>query len=380
MKIAVNTRLLLKDKLEGIGMFSYESLRRIVKAHPEHTFYFIFDRNYDEQFIFADNVKPVMTFPPARHPYLWYIYFEYSVPYVLRQVKPDIFLSPDGWMSLRTNVPQVDVIHDLNFEHHPDWLKPKYQKYCTKYFPKFADKAVRLATVSEFSRQDLHQRYGVPEEKIDVVYNGSSSRFVPLTRERQLDVKSKFSLCCDYFLFVSAIHKRKNLANMLKAFDAFKGSSDSDMKFLVVGEKAGMQGDVSEVYAQMKYADDVRFLGRLSSQDLADVMGAATALVYASLFEGFGIPIIEAFSAETAVITSNVTSMPEVAGDAAVLVDPLSVEQLTDAMRQVALDRDFRSQLIEKGRLQRLKFSWDKTAELLWNCIVTAATENHIQL
>ena len=208
MKIAVNTRLLLKDKLEGIGWFTYESLKRIVALHPEHTFYFIFDRNYDERFVFAQNVVPILTFPPARHPYLWYIYFEYSIPYVLKKIKPDLFLSTDGWLSLKTDIPQVDVIHDLNFEHHTDWLKPKYQNYVVRYFPQFAKKAVRIATVSSFSKNEIHELYGIPEDKIDVVYNGSNSIYVPLAKEAQLDVRVKYALGCRYFLFVSAIHKR----------------------------------------------------------------------------------------------------------------------------------------------------------------------------
>lgn len=372
MKIAVNTRLLLKDKLEGIGWFTYESLKRIVTSHPEHTFYFIFDRNYDERFVFAQNVVPILTFPPARHPYLWYIYFEYSIPYVLKKIKPDLFLSTDGWLSLKTDIPQVDVIHDLNFEHHTDWLKPKYQNYCVRYFPQFAKKAVRIATVSSFSKNEIHELYGIPEDKIDVVYNGSNSIYVPLAKEAQLDVRVKYALGCRYFLFVSAIHKRKNLANMLRAFDIFKERTGSDVKFLVVGAKAGAQDDLEEVYAKMKFADEVRFLGHLKSTELSKLMASALALLYVSLFEGFGIPIVEAFHAETAVITSTVTSMPEVAGDAALLVDPLSVGQIADAMTQVTTDDALRQQLIEKGKLQRQKFSWDQTAEKLWICMEKA--------
>lgn len=372
MKIAVNTRLLLKDKLEGIGVFTCETMRRMVQTHPEHTFYFIFDRNYDERFLFAENVKPVLTFPPARHPYLWYFYFEYSIPYVLRKLNPDLFLSPDGWLSLKTDVPQVDVIHDLNFEYKKDFLSSKYQNYYVKYFPQFARKAARIATVSEFSRQDIRRYYDIPEDKIDVVYNGSCSRFIPLSREQQIEAKVKYAWGCDYFLFVSAIHKRKNLANMLKAFDAFKDSVDTDMKFVVAGERFGNQDDVNEVLRTMRHVADVRFLGYVTAEVLGELMGAAHALVYASLFEGFGIPILEAFAAETAVITSNVTSMPEVAGDAAILVDPLSVEQLTDAMRVLATDESFRQSLINKGREQRNRFSWEKTADKLWNCMEKA--------
>ncbi len=369
MKIAVNTRLLLKDKLEGIGWFTYESLKRITCSHPEHTFYFIFDRKYDPDFIFSDNVVPVTAFPPTRHPYLWYAYFEFTIPLVLKKLQPDLFFSPDGWLSLRTNVPQVNVIHDLNFEHRQDFILPKHQQYYTRFFPQFAKKARRIATVSEFSKQDIHKFYGIDEDKIDVVYNGSNNCYKPLTAAEQQLVRNEFTDGCPYFLFVSAIHKRKNLANILRAFEAYKQKTHSNAKFLVVGARAGLQGDVDEVYRQMQFAADVRFAGHLATDRLAVVMASAIALVYASYFEGFGIPIVEAFKAETPVITSNVTAMPEVAGDAALLVEPHSVQQIAAAMEQLAADETLRRTLIEKGEQQSLKFSWDQTAARLWRCL-----------
>lgn len=370
MKIAVNTRLLLKDRLEGIGWFTYESLKRIVCNHPEHTFYFIFDRKYDPSFKFADNVVLVEVFPPARHhPWFLYFYFEFAIPRVLKKLKPDLFLSTDGWVSLRSNIPQVDVIHDLNFEHSREFLTRGFQKYYTHFFPKFARKALRIATVSSFSKQDIHELYGIPEERIDVVYNGSNAVFKPLSQEEQQKVREKYTSGNPYFLFVSAIHKRKNLANILRAFDDFKTATKSEVRFVVVGARAGMQGDIDAVYQQMRHSSDVIFTGRLSANELSMVLASSMALVYASLFEGFGIPIVEAFNAETAVITSNVTSMPEVAGDAALLVDPNDVGQIQDAMTRLATDEVLRQSLIEKGRLQRQKFSWDLTAEKLWKCV-----------
>ena len=333
MKIAVNTRLLLPDRLEGIGWFEYETLKIITRQHPEHQFFFIFDRPYSSKFVFSNNIEPVAVFPPARHPYLWYAFFEYAVPRTLKRVGADIFLSPDGWLSLKTDILQIAVIHDLNFEHHDDFLKPSHQKYMKKYFPQFANVAARIATVSEFSKQDIHTLYDIPNDRIDVVYNGvNTQRYVPLSEERKKLVRETYTQGHDYFLFVSAIHKRKNLANILRAFDKFKSERDSEIKFVVVGDKAGMQGDLDEVYRSMKYREDVIFLGHISTMELGWLQGAAIALVYASLFEGFGIPIVEAFHAETAVITSNVTSMPEVAGDAAQLVNPYDYEEIAFAM------------------------------------------------
>ena len=375
MKIAVNTRLLLKDKLEGIGWFTFETLKRIVRQHPEHTFYFIFDRPYDESFVFAPNVVPVKVFPPARHPYLWYLYFEWGVTRLLKQLQPDLFLSTDGWLSLRTNVPTVDVIHDLNFEHYPEFIKPVVRRYYKRFFHRFAQKAARIATVSEYTGQDINKLYGVSLDKIDVVYNGSSSLYLPIGEDAKKSVKAEYSSGCDYFLFVGLIHQRKNLANEFRAFDRYKQSDTRNMKFVVVGDKKWWHGEIEDAYLAMEHKEDVIFLGRQPQEALSRLMAAATALVYASFFEGFGIPILEAFNAETAVITSNVTSMPDVAGDAALLVNPHSVDDICAAMTRLAEDEALRQELIAKGREQRQRFSWDRTAAALWQTVEKTMTE-----
>ena len=375
MKIAVNTRLLLKDKLEGIGWFTFETLKRIVRQHPENTFYFIFDRPYDESFVFAPTVVPMKVFPPARHPYLWYLYFEWGVTRLLKQLQPDLFLSTDGWLSLRTDVPTVDVIHDLNFEHYPEFIKPVVCRYYKHFFHRFAQKAARIATVSEYTCQDINKLYGVSLDKIDVVYNGSSSLYLPIDEDAKKSVKAEYSSGCDYFLFVGLIHQRKNLANEFRAFDRYKQSDTRNMKFVVVGDKKWWHGEIEDAYLAMAHKEDVIFLGRQPQEALSRLMAAATALVYASFFEGFGIPILEAFNAETAVITSNVTSMPEVAGDAALLVNPHSVDDICAAMTRLAEDEFLRQELIAKGREQRQRFSWDRTAAALWQTVEKVLAE-----
>ena len=121
MRIAVNTRLLIKNKLDGIAWFTLETFKRICKQHPEHEFIFIFDRKYSNEFIFAKNITPVVISPPTRHPLLIWFYFEYSIPYILKKINADIFISPDGWLSLKTKLPQLAVIHDLNFHYYPEF-------------------------------------------------------------------------------------------------------------------------------------------------------------------------------------------------------------------------------------------------------------------
>lgn len=369
MKIAVNTQLLIKGKLEGIGWFTYETLKRITQNHPEHQFYFIFDRPHHQDFIFGDHVTPLIAFPPAKHPYLWYLFFEWGVPYQLKKIKPDLFFSPDGWVPLTKKVKMVNVIHDLNFEHHPEFIAPTPLKYYQKYFHQFAQYPERIVTVSEFSKNDISNLYGVDKEKIDVVYNGSNTLYRPLTDDEKQQTREKYSSGNPYFLFVGLVHKRKNLQRILEAFDRFKEQDQEQYKMVVVGELKYMDAETESSYERMKYKDDVYFLGRKPIDELIMITGSATAMVYTSLFEGFGIPIVEAFQAETPLITSNITSMPEIAGDAASIVNPYEVEEIADAMLKMSKEPELVKQLIEKGKERATLFSWDLTAERVWQSI-----------
>ena len=372
MKIAVNTRLLLKNRLEGIGQFTNENLRRITQSHPEHQFFFLFDRPYDESFLFSDNITPLVVHPQARHPFLWYLFFEYGIPLKLKSIKPDLFLSTDGWIPTQLNIPVVNVIHDLNFVHHPEFVKPVVRRYYNRFFPKFAHKATQLATVSEFSRQDIHQTYQVPLDRINVVYSGNNSAYIPYSLEQQNRVKRKYTDGNDYFLFVGLIHKRKNLDNIFKAFDIFKERQNSPVKLVVVGDKKWWAGEIENAYLQMRYRDDVLMLGRQPNEVVYELTAATKAVVYTSLFEGFGLPIVDAFNASVPIITSDISSMPEIAGDAAITVNPYSVEQIAEAMSELATDESLRQKLIEKGNARKNLFTWDRTADLLWQTIEKA--------
>ncbi|MCZ4409852.1 glycosyltransferase family 1 protein [Cryomorphaceae bacterium 1068] len=372
MKIAVNTRLLLKDKMEGIGWFTYETLKRITTSHPEIEFIFIFDRKPSQEFIFSQNVKAVVAHPQSRHPILWYLFFEFGVYRVLKKHKPDLFLSPDGWLSLRSNVPQLSVIHDLNFEKHPEFVPFLVRKYYLYFFPRFAKKARRIATVSEYSKKDIENRYGVNKDKIDVVYNGVNDVFRVHTPSEIEAIRRQFTTGVPYFLFVGLIHARKNLKNQLLAFLKFKERHASDLKYVIVGEKFWWDNEIDEVLKNSKFSDDVIFLGRRRMDELIALYGGAYALTYASFFEGFGIPIIEAFKSGVPVITSNTSSMPEVAGEGALLVNPNSVNEIAEAMNRLVTDSSKRQSLIAFGKERAKKFTWENAAEGLWNSIQKA--------
>lgn len=373
MIIAVNTRLLLQGKLEGIGWFTRETLSRITQNHPEHRFIFIFDRPFAEEFIFSDNITPVVVSPPTRHPFLWYIWFELQIPRILKKYKADLFFSPDGYLSLGTRIRQLAAIHDINFAHRPKdlpWLKAKYYNH---FFPRFARKAKRIVTVSYFSKEDLLRTYKIDEGKVDVVYNGVNTMYTPTTEAEKMAARLKYSGGADYFLFIGSLHPRKNICGLLRAFDAFRTTIDSDTRLLIVGESMFKTSDIELAYEGMRYKDDVVFTGRLSNEELHQVLGASLALTFVPFFEGFGIPVIEAMNAGVPVICSNTTSLPEVGGHAVLYVDPFSMSQIKDAMVRLYTEKELRDSLIEKGFIQKEKFSWDKTAELLWGSIQICA-------
>ena len=332
----------------------------------------MFDRPLDHQFIFSDNITPIILYPPSRHPILWLIRFNELFPFLLRSYKADLYLSTDGWMPLHTKVKTVNVIHDLNFEHYPQNLPFWYRQYYRYYFPRFARKSTRLATVSEFSKNDIVKKYKVNPEKIDVVYNGCNAKYKPIGPLQKDNTLWKYSGDHPYFVFVGSLHPRKNLTNLLKAFDIFKVNNNSDIRLLIVGEKRWWTEEINRVYENMLYRHEVTFTGRVDSVELNKIISSAIAMTYVSIFEGFGIPILEAFNCETPLITSNNTSMPEIAGNAALFVDPFSPESIAEAMEKIALNKNLRDELIAKGCIQRENFSWQKSADKLWNCIEKA--------
>lgn len=352
--------------MEGIGVHAFNVLKRMAVSHPETQFLFLFDRKYSEEFIFSSNVTPIVIYPQARHPVLYYWWFEYSVARILNHAKPDIFYSPDGYLSLNTDVPSVPVIHDLNYEHYPNDLPKAESWYYRHFFPLFAAKASKILTVSEFSKQDISKQYHINPSKIDVVYNGADSLYRPIEETEKKEIRNQYSNGEEYFLYVSALHPRKNVKRLLEAFDKMKGTANSPIKLVLVGPHYFKNSEMEKVYRDMKFKDDVVFTGRLNVEELSKVMGAALALVYVSYFEGFGIPLVEAMQCNIPIVASNLTSIPEIAKDAALIVDPFSIDSISSGMLEILKNEGLRKTLIERGQERRNFFSWDKTAELTW--------------
>lgn len=373
MKIAVNTRFLLSEYLEGYGYFQYEILKRITADHPEHDFIFIFDRPYDEKFVFGKNVIPVVTGPAARHPLLWKWWYDIKVPLLLKKYKADVFVSCDGFASLRTKVPQCLVVHDLSFLHFPGFIKKSHLFFYKKYTPAFLKKAKTIATVSLFSKNDIIAQYKTDPDKIQVVYSAAKTIFHPLPQNEKDETRKKYTNGKNYFIYIGAIHPRKNLIHLLKAFSIFKKRQQSDWKLVLAGRLAWKYHHFLESLKTYKYRDDVVLAGYLEEKELVQLAGSAYALVYPSLWEGFGVPVLEAMRCQVPVITSSHSAMQEIAGHAALYADPSSPQDIGDKMMLLYKDESLRDQLIEKGAIQEPQYSWDRTAALLWDSIWKAS-------
>lgn len=368
MKIAINARLLLPHRKDGITRFSDEVLKRITRQHPEHDFLFLFDRKYDNRFIYADNIDAKVVYPQARHPILYDIWFNYRLPGILKRERADVFVSTDGYLPLNCRIPTVAVIHDLNFEHHPELLPTKVLRYYKKRFPVFAEQAAHICTVSQFSKKDIIETYGIDSEKISVVYNGISSSFRKLGSEQIHRIQREFTDGKPYFIFTGSLHARKNIARMLEGFSLFKKRNNTSHKLVLAGERKWWSSQMNKALESGGYKDDVIFVGLLPEEKFIEVVASAQGMIYIPIFEGFGIPPLEAMQSGVPVLASDIEVISEISGPASHLVNPYNIEEIAEGIHAITQDK-LRKQLITKGNELIKKYSWQQTSESLWAAI-----------
>ncbi len=360
MRIGVNGRLLLSDKMEGMPRYIYETTLQMALSHPDDRFILFFDRKIKVDFGFPPNVESVIVPWHARHPILWYWWFELMIPLYLWWYKIDVFYSGDGYMSLRTQTPTLMVIHDLAYVHYPEQIQASSLWHYKRYVPQYIRQASSLMTVSDYVKNDIHSNFDIPLENIKIAGNAVEHIPLSLTAEmtesiqQQLDGKP-------YFLYIGAIHPRKNIINLIKAFNTF--NKDNSHKLILAGRMAWKTNEIKEM---IQLSADILHVGMVTEIEKYILIRNAVAVTYVSLFEGFGIPILEAMRAGTPVITSHATSMPEVAGDAALLVNPHDPEDIAKAITSLALDKTLRERLIKKGYPQCDKFSWKTSGDIIY--------------
>lgn len=373
-KVVVNTRLLQKNRLEGIGTFMDEILKRIVINNPNVEFHFLFNKPFDQSFIYGKNVIPHVVPLPLSKMFLLKFWNNSLVPIWLRRIKADCYISMDSTlMSTKLKIPSHYTLHDINFIHRPEDLPSSVKSFYNIEVPKYIENATKLATVSNYSKNDICNHFNISKEKVYVIYNASKDVFKPISILDQEKIKEKYSQKKDYFLYVGSLHPRKNLKNLLLGFEEFKNVSNSELKLIVVGAELWKNSDISVTMDGLKSKHDILFLGRVSDNELNNLLASALALTFIPLFEGFGIPILEAFATNTPVITSNTTSLPEVAGKAALLVNPEDINEIGNAMLTIwnngEKDNDLTQEMIIKGKDRLKLFSWDESAIKFWESV-----------
>jgi glycosyltransferase involved in cell wall biosynthesis len=277
---------------------------------------------------------------------------------------PDLLFVPSHVLPLAHPPRSVVTIHDLGYLFHPEahtLFQNAYLRWSTRYN---AHAATRVLADSEATRQDLIRHYRIPPERIAVVYPGRDESLAPVTDPDTLArVRARYGLSDAYLLYVGTLHPRKNLARLVQAFGLVTSSQGPDLQLVLAGQKGWLYEEIFAQVQRLELADRVVLTGYVPDADLPALLSGALAFVFPSLYEGFGFPVLEAMACGTPVVCSDVSSLPEVAGDAALLVDPLDTQALAEAISRILDNANLGHELVQRGFHQLRKFSWRNCAE-----------------
>lgn len=297
---------------------------------------------------------------PASTPRTRILYEQWGIRKDLRRLGIDIVHYPASVGSFFSTRPMVVTVHDLTFLHNPSWYRYERAHYYRMAVAFSAPRATRIIAVSQATANEVTSLLRIPPERIDVIHNGVDERYRPCNQDQIAAASAKYQLPKRYFLFVGTIEPRKNVARLVRAWSQIAGNVEEDL--VIAGRDGWKVGPIYQEVARSKYQDRIIFPGFIEDEHLPAVISGATALAYPSLYEGFGLPVLEAMACCVPVLTSNVSSLPEVAGDAALLVDPTDVDALVHGLRRLAAEQELRDDLTKKGLERAKQFSWTRAA------------------
>jgi len=289
---------------------------------------------------------------------------QWRIPRAAARARAQLLHEPHYVLPPLTRCRTVVTIHDCIHLRFPEYLPSRAAfAYAHTMIRLAARKADRVLTVSEASKRDILHSTGVAAEKVVVVHNGLDSRFAAVPDAEAVDrVRQRFQLDHPFVLYVGNIKPHKNLERLIAAFASMRGDGPEGLKLVVIGDETSKHPGLRQAVHRHRLDKHVRFFGFQPAATLVTFYRLARAFVFPSLYEGFGLPPLEAMANETPVVTSNVSSLPEVAGDAALLVDPYDVASIADGIRRAVTDEALRQQLIARGRLRAREFSWARAA------------------
>ena len=281
---------------------------------------------------------------------------QWAMPRLARGGRHDLVHYPANIGAPRNRIPAVLTVHDLSFLHHPEWFRRDRALYYRWAVARSAQAATRLLAVSQFTADDLHEWLGVPLNRIDVAHNGVGSEFVPASEAARDHVRRKYDLPDRFFLFVGTIEPRKNLPRLVEAWSRIAGHSNTDL--VVAGRLGWKTAPVQESVRLSAHRARIHLPGFVAPEDLPALLSAARVFVWPSLFEGFGLPPLEAMACGTPVITSDSTAMAEIAGPAAETVHPEDTDAIADAMIRLDSDDALRERRRREGLVRASAFTW----------------------
>jgi glycosyltransferase involved in cell wall biosynthesis len=356
MRIAIDARKLHDF---GIGTYTRNLLRHLARLDGD-TEYVLLCQEADLGLAsqLGPNFRTVLEPSPN-----YSVREQIHIPWVLHREHADVFHAPHYVLPPAIRCRSVVTIHDCIHLMFPQYLPSRAAYlYAKASMWIAAHRSDCILTVSEASKRDILHFFKVPPEKIMVVYNAIDERFwVEPAQEDVARVRERYQLDHRFVLYAGNIKPHKNLVRLIEAFDDLRKSGMEDLKLLIIGDEISKLPALRRAVHQHKLHKQVRFLGYLPDETLAILYRLAAVFVFPSLYEGFGLPPLEAMASGAPVVTSNVSSLPEVAGDAAVLVDPHDVDSIADGMRRVLTDPALASELRRKGPLRAREFSWERS-------------------
>lgn len=371
MKIAIDIRQLRNDHHQKDGYFLYEVVKSIIKRNAEHEFILIFDRPYDAKFLFDKNVTAIVTGPRVSNLLLQKFWYDIKITALLKKHKADLFIAANGICSLTTKTPQCLVVNDLSFLYYPSFVKKAELVFLKRYTKRFLQKADSIVTFSELLQKSILALNVIKKEKINVVRGSVSDIFYPLNEGEKEEIKQKYTDGKNFFLYTGVIHPQKNLINLLKAFSVFKKRQKSDWKLVLAGNITRGDKTFSKNLKTYRYRADVVMVDA-KDEEMVKLTGSAYAFIYPPFWEGEGVQILGAMNSHIPVITSENSAMQEIAGEAAVYINPEDYKDIADKMMLIYKDESLRNTLIEKGKLVAGNYNWEKAADLFWQGILKA--------
>lgn len=369
MKIAIDVRHLTKHDNRG-GIYRYtldliNGLQELDQVNEYLLFFHCFRRVHREaidKYSFGKNFHKVICRLPNKFLGSWLE--KGYLPADIFTGRVNIFHGPAFTLLKQRYGKKVVTIHDLMFMHHPEFLKEDWVEPLRKSTSRAIKEADAIIAVSNSVKNEILEFFRVPAEKVHVIYNGIGKEFIPHHDLSRRDyIKSKYGIKSRYILFVGNIEPKKNLLRLIEAYSRFIKMSSEEFQLVIAGPKAWFYDRVKQHASSLGLMENVIFTGFVPGEDLPLLYSFADIFTFPSLNEGFGIPLIEAMACGTPVVASKIDSLTEVAGDAALMIDPCDVEEIADSLYIMMTDSEKRTKYVTNGFMRAKRFSWGKTAE-----------------